>query len=799
MNDSRIATSRSQFTGIFILSFAVLAYQVLLTRIFSVVLHYHFAFAGIALAMLGMTFGANRVFVNSDQHYDEYFTEVWAKSALAFAISSVVLVLWLLYMPGLIPDAHEGDTLALDSMILFAIPFAFSGICVTLILTKSTLSIGRLYAADLAGAALGCLGIVGILFYLDPVSILFALASACAYAAWDMTRPSGSAVNRSAKIIALAFLALFAVQGGLYLAGKPHLGLTWAKGRKQEGVEFERWNSFSHVAIKDYPETYPFGWAFGRPVTGNIDQYFLQIDAEAGSVVTHFDGDTRPLVFMDDDLINIGYHIRKPKTVAVIGVGGGRDIMAGLYFGVQKVTAIEINPAIFEALTGQFANFTGNFYKRDDVVLVNSEARSWLNHNGGQFDLVQISLIDTWAATAAGGLTLSESKLYTVDAWNDFLKRLTPNGMIVVSRWYDPDVHKGEFYRLLAIAATSLSKNGVKDKELKSHILAFGVDRVVTVVTSKSAFSAGEITRMREVAKRHGFTVMVAPDEPFDDISSTILSGTADAKFYASLPIDVSPSTDDRPFFFYNTRMHDIVAGVAAKEVSDNKGMEGVFIILVMLAGTFLCNVYFMTDPAAQIIKKSSLRCAFPYLIYFCGIGLGFMLIEISQMQRLIIFLGHPVYGLSVILFTLLLSGGLGSFCVGAVRNPKMLSFLLIATLAVVGMFTPDVTGSLKNCGVGMRIIGSVAMIAPAGFFMGMMFPLGMMQVGAYRELQPSFWTINGSASVFASVLGVAFSMAFGISATYWLGVACYVVCAVIITLARKAKIIEAADVSLLT
>lgn len=791
MNDSRIAAGRSQFTGIFILSFAVLAYQVLLTRIFSVVLHYHFAFAGIALAMLGMTFGANRVFLDNGKRYTEYFAQEWAKSALGFAASSVALILWFLYVPAMLPDPYYGQLLAAISMMLFAIPFFYSGICVTLILTKSAFPVGRLYAADLVGAALGCIGIVGILFFLDPITILFALATFSAFAAWDMARSSHCAVTRHAKIATLLFIALSVTQGSLYLNGKPHLGLIWAKGHKQEGVEFERWNSFSHVAILDYQETYPFGWAFGRPVTGRIAQYFLQIDADAGSVVTHFDGDTRPLSFLADDLINIGYHIRKPKTVAVIGVGGGRDIMSGLYFGAQKITAIEINPAIIEALTRQFADFIGNFYKRNDVKLVNSEARSWLNNNGGQYDLIQISLIDTWAATAAGGLTLSESKLYTVDAWDDFLKRLTSDGMIAVSRWYDPVLHKGEFYRLLAIATDSLENVGVKAKDIKLHILVFQVDKIVTVVTSKSPFKTEEIQHIRREAQRRGFTVMVAPDAPFDMISSTILSGDADARFYASLPIDVSPSTDDRPFFFYHTRMRDMLAGTGQHDEGGNRGEKGIGIVLLMLTGTLLCYIYFTGVSVWQLIKEPKLRGAASYLLYFSGIGVGFMLVEISQMQRLMIFLGHPVYGLSVVLFTLLLSGGAGSFCVGAIRSTGLLHLLpvlLLATLVGTGYFTPDITASLKSFGVEARIVCSVLMVAPVGFFMGMMFPIGMAHVRNYRMLQPSLWAINGSSSVFASVLGVAVSMAYGISVTYWCGVACYLLCTLIVLSSNEAK-----------
>jgi hypothetical protein len=403
-----ISRQRAHLIGIFIVAFAVLAYQVLLTRLFSVMLYYHFAFAGVSLVMLGLTIGAERVYLNAQKYSADRLEAEWSKAACRFAVSGVAVVLWFIYAPLLVP-ARLAFPVLIASLILFAVPLVFSGICVTLILTRSGFPIGRLYAADLIGAAAGCIGIVALLFLLDPISIFLALAALIAVSAWIMAPPR-TRPSRQAGWLTAAFCVVCAGQSALYLTGQEHVRVVWAKGHPQAHILFERWNALSRIRVIPYQDGMqggsmgPFGWGFGHAQTQKIDQLYLDIDADASTVITRFDGtNLKPFAFLGNDVINAGYHVRPVKTAAVVGVGGGRDVMSALYFGVAHVTGIEINPAIFEALTKRFADFTGHFYRRPDVTLVNAEARSWINQNHNRFDLIQISLIDTWAATAAGG------------------------------------------------------------------------------------------------------------------------------------------------------------------------------------------------------------------------------------------------------------------------------------------------------------------------------------------------------------------------------------------------------------
>ena len=258
---------------------------------------------------------------------------------------------------------------------------------------------------------------------------------------------------------------------------------------QQIGTLFERWNTYSRVRVTALGESTPFGWGFAHEPAMKIDQNCLDIDADAGTVITRHDGDIGKLSYLKDDVINAAYLVQPPADVAVVGVGGGRDILSGLFFGAKHIRGIEINPAIFEVLTDKFADFSGHLDRQPGVSLVNAEARSYINHSSDRYDLVQISLIDTWAATAAGGLTLTENRLYTVEAWGDFYRALKPGGMLSVSRWYDPDGHRGEFYRLVAIAASALQRKGVPAAELADHVIALNVGNIVTVITRPDAFT----------------------------------------------------------------------------------------------------------------------------------------------------------------------------------------------------------------------------------------------------------------------------------------------------------------------
>ena len=788
------------YLAIFVLASATLSYQILITRFFSVMLYYHFAFAAISLAMLGLTRGAMEVYGKPARYAPERVGVEFARHASWFALSSVGAMIVFLCAPLVVSAENVPIALAL-AIIAFVGPFTEGGVCITLLLTRLPYSGGWLYAADLVGAAVGCLGVIFLLLAIDPVSATLWIGAFAAGVGWIVVR-NGDDIRslRLSGAVALTLAAAATVHTGLELTGRSHLGVFWAKGSQQTGTLFERWNTYSRVRVRELEGNVPFGWGMAHKPDTRVEQHYIDIDADAGTVITRHDGDISKLAYLKDDVINAAYLVQPAADVAVVGVGGGRDILSGLFFGARQIRGIEINPAIFEVLTEKFADFSGHLDRKPGVSLVNAEARSYINHSSERYDLVQISLIDTWAATAAGGLTLTENRLYTVEAWDDFYRALKPGGLLSVSRWYEPEQHRGEFYRLVSIAASALQRKGVSANELRRHVVALNVGSIVTVITRPDAFTDAQWQDARGRLLAQGFKILLGPDTAFDAVTSTLLSDKADAAFFDSLAENIAPSTDDNPFFFFTSRLGDFANMHSWVTMNNNAAisMTGL-LVLVALCACF----YYIVLPFFRLARRMPLSTLTPPMAYFSAIGMGFMLIEISQMQRLMVFLGHPVYGLSVVLFTILLFSGIGSATVGADAPRPRATILRVAalliTLVVAGLLTPVVTTWARSLATDMRILVSVLLLAPPAFCMGMMFPLGLNIWRRHHELLPFFWSTNGITSMLASVLGMALSIQFGIAKTYALGACFYVVCAIVIVVSRRANAVVASDAKVMS
>jgi len=315
------------------------------------------------------------------------------------------------------------------------------------------------------------------------------------------------------------------------------------------------------------------------------------------------------------------------------------------------------------------------------------------------------------------------------------------------------------------------------------------VGDVVTVISRPDALTDAQWQGARSRLLAQGFKILLGPDVTYDAVTSTLLSGKADAAFFESLPENVAPSTDDNPFFFYTARLRDVFTASSSLYGNNNAAIALTRALVILTL--FACG-YYIILPFARLARRMPLSVLTPPVTYFSAIGMGFMLIEISQMQRLMVFLGHPVYSLGVVLFTILLFGGIASATIGArpARQSAVIArvIALVATLVAVGILTPLVTTWARSESTDMRILISMLLLAPPAFGMGMMFPLGLNIWRRHSELLPFFWSANGITSMFASVLGMALSIEVGIANTYALGVCFYVVCAIVIVANRQAK-----------
>ena len=830
------------FAGLFLVTLSTLTYQLLLTRTFSVTMYYHFAFVAISVTMFGMAVGAIAVYLGPRLFVGQRVTRHLAIGASLFAATIVLSYLTHLAIPFLIePSLVSGYALALTYAAL-SVPFVMSGIVVSLALTRFPEQVGALYAADLTGAALGCLIVGPMLRLADaPTAVLataaIASVSAVLFAAErTLNETTVSARFRHACATLAGLLILAAAANGL--AARQNAGwlrLIWVKGQYEARPLVERWNSFSRIrVIGDQNRIIkPSGWGLSPtlPADKRARELHLDIDSYAGTELTAYNGDPETVSHLKYDVTNVAHYLRPNSRVVVVGTGGGRDVLSALVFNQREVTGVEINESIIDLVNRRFGDFTGHLDRDPRVRFVNDEARSYIARLQDRVDLIQISLIDTWAATASGAFVLTENSLYTTNAWRVFLDHLAPRGILSVSRWYYAD-RPGEVYRLATLASTVLMQRGITRPgdhyaivRARPAAAASGPDGVGTMLLSRDPLSAADVDALEAVASRLKFEIVQSPRYSADDTFAAIANGSRLADAIAAHPLNIAAPTDDTPFFFHMLRLRDVFntarwhdQGIVRFNMTA-VGILGVLMVTVTIL-TAACIVLPLLlarskDRALHVVGDVSRRRAgsldpagdpalhvrvgieqgragsldpvgdradiAPHLLYFGAIGLGFMLVEISQVQRLAIFLGHPVYSLSVVLFSLLLSSGIGSLATARVwdrpQSSARILLLLVVVLVAFGGITPLVIRYFDAASIATRIAVSVGILMPIGFLMGMAFPIGMRRaLSEAPSIAPWLWGVNGAASVCASVLVVVIALGAGISAAFWVGAGCYLI-----------------------
>ncbi|MBM4361280.1 MAG: hypothetical protein FJ104_01275 [Deltaproteobacteria bacterium] len=786
--------SAAIYAGLFAVTLATLMHEILLTRIFSVTMWYHFAFMAISIAMFGMTVGALVVFRRPAAFFEPSIEVGLARAAFLYAVTLVVGFLVFLKIPFLGDSSPAGIAYLTLSYTVIAIPFVWSGVVVALVLSTYRAHAAALYAADLLGAALGCVLLVFTLDITDAASAILVVGAAAALGAAAFAGAAGPEGQRGRAIALAVGLAIAAVvHTGLVAKNQPLISVTDTAKNTEDAYRYVRWNSHSRVTVSGDPSL-PIpaaGWGLSEK-TGStsvmLPQLGMTIDTWAGTAITKYDGDTSKLAFLRDDVTNVAHHLRPSSDVFVVGVGGGRDVLSALVFGQKSVTGVEVNRDVLRASTVAFADFAGHYHEDPRVTLAVDEARSYLTRQERKFDIVQISLIDTWAATAAGAFVLTENSLYTVEAWTAFLDHLTPRGILTVSRWYYP-TRPSEAIRALSLARAALERIGVKDPE--HHVLmvkapkatgmpgAFG-NGIATILVGREPFTADDLALLERETTRMGFELPVAPGRFEHPTYETILRGKDLARFYDEFSLDVSAPTDDRPFFFQMLRLRDVAKSLETSMFDPNRAnLEAIRLLAILLGIVTVLTLGCIVAPLALRAERGALRGAGPLLGFFLAIGLGFMFVEVSEMQRLMLLLGKPIYALSVVLFTLLVGSGLGSLSSAAIvdrlKVPPLAALAgLIALLTVVGVITPSLVAALAPASTPARIGAAAAMLLPMGFAMGLPFPLGLRLAGERSVLVPWLWGINGAASVLCSVLAMVVALGGGISASYWCGVAAY-------------------------
>ncbi len=785
------------YLSLFLMAMSIIVWEILLTRIYSVVLFYHFAFMAVSIAMFGLSMGAACVALQKVDRSSEspLSDRMLAALGLLTGVLMVLAITLQLSLP--IPPTRNPWQLfgvLFRTYVLSSLPFFPAGAFICLLLTRSK-QVGRLYAVDLIAAGLGCALIPVLLsVFGGPGATLVAAALAGGSALCFLPRKS-----RASRVAWLLVVGL--LLGALINRSAQVLRVRWRHNGPVPIPLFEKWNSFSRIMIQPGGSS-NLNWGveetWRRQLTP-APQLQLEIDSGAGTAITHFDGRLEPLRFLQYDITSFAHYLRPQSKVLIIGPGGGRDVLAALSFKQVSVHAVEVNPSILYAVNDVFGDFTGRLNKRPDVHFVVDEGRSYLHHEQQPFDIIQASLVDTVAATASGAYSFVENGLYTVEAWRLFLHRLTPRGLLSFSRWYfGSTTWPVEVCRTVALAAEALRQ---ESKRPQDHILVIRnsnlrppKEGIATVLVSREPFSSSDWAKAFETCRRLHCEIALAKGQG-EPLLASIVGTTNPRALYAELPLDISPPSDNKPYFFFHARLRDILRFRQSPQFgASGFNLPAVRILVELSLITLALSALMVVWPYRILSRRTSwapvpARRSVGMPFYFGLIGLAFMFLEIGWMQRFSLFLGHPTYGFTVILLGLLVMSGLGSWWVTSTKLlsdqsrrwiPLLLIPLLLISNRVVQIFLPQWMGSPLE----VRILITLLSISPPAIVMGMFFPLAMAPAQRWMADRVGWlWAINGALSVTGSVLAMVCSLAFGISGTLMLGTGAYFLAAILLLL----------------
>jgi hypothetical protein len=775
-----LESQRGVVAAVFCTSSALLMTELALTRIFSVTMYYHFAFLAISIALFGLSASGVTLFVTRRKLEGLGTRELLASLAIVHASATMVALFALVRLRVGLTYSLENLGLMLLIYALAALPFFTGGAVVSLAFARLTARINVLYAADLLGAAVGCVGLIPLLNYLGaPGGVVAAAVLALASAIAVAPTPRRTRVAAGAAV-------LLALPLGAQLAGFAPFDVVGTKGHETDRLLFSKWNSFSRVAV--YDRTHG-DWSLSPTYTGKVaDSLFMDIDSAASTPIVKDATSIDNTRYLRSELTAVAYYLAERSAgfrTLVIGPGGGRDLASALTFGAGKVDAVEINPIIArDIMLNRFREYSGNIYGDPRIAIHIADGRNFVRRSTDKYDVIQASLVDTWAATAAGAYTLTENSLYTTEAFEDYLNHLTDTGVLTITRW----VFDG--LRLVSLAQDACARQGL---DAAQHLAIIRYGRVATFILKKTPFTASDVSLLESTAARLGFKLLylpgIAPDPGADDVIEMRRAGTSAAdysrlilakdrrQFLAAYPQDIRATTDDRPFFFHTTRLRDQFDVAFGRSMLFGNGLSA---LLTLFGISLLLVLVFIVGPLLFAAARPQRGWA-AWLAYFGALGTGFMLLEVALLQDFVLLLGHPVYSLTVTLFSLLLGTGLGSLAGRRVRDERVQTVTARALLAVVGVavvaafLLPRLIDLAIPWPLALRIGTAIAVLVPIGVLLGMALPGGMRLLArAQPDVVAWGWGINGAFSVVGATLAVFIAMNWGFSVTLLTGALVY-------------------------
>ena len=786
--------------GVFTISAGFITLELLLTKLFALMVWYHLSFVAISLAMLG--FASSGVYLMLRPVPPEDRTTRIPRVAFQFAISALVLLAYSCAAPFLLEFLKniigKGASRVIVVTTLFGlsvVPFFLAGLFLSwALVTHAKEWAGRVYGSNLVGSAAGCWIVILLLKFLGCAGSIVTTAIA-GFGATLLVDTDGK--QRKKALVGLLACSLLLIpallrQGDDFLFLRTLIKLTFPTERH----ELRRWDSSSCVDFVQMPPD-PFGFwgADKRDFKGAWPRKIgVYIDSYAFTSIINAEDLKKDSSFFDRLPISVPLSVKERKSphVLVIGAGGGNDVRAALHFGANKVTAVEINPLIVQEVRGKFKDYSGDLYNNPKVHAVVAEGRNFARRSGEKYDAIIFSGVDTVTGSQAGAFSFAENFLYTKEALRDFYQRLKPGGYLYYMRFVFDQPR--EMMRLCAVARSVLEDEGVKD--VKKCVFGFDTKDWIYggLIVKKGEIEEQEERNLQLATKRLGYDVIFTPSAPGRKEYDTILTHKNVDEYIRNYTFCVHPVTDDSPFFFFYARWSRLFD----KDYGEMPVYwEGPRMLVIGLVAVLWLFLFFSLIPARHLRSQGvELEGHYPILGYFACLGLAYLFVEIALMNKLILLLGHPFFALAVILAVMLVASGAGSV-VSERFMPltkkgliQIFGLLLVAQIGL--LFGIDlICAHWLTASMFTRILVSVAVIFPVAFLMGFPFPLGMSVVGKWPEQAVAWaWSFNGYFSVLSSATSIFLAIELGFRGVFTAGILAYLfgLCFMWIALGREER-----------
>jgi spermidine synthase len=788
-----------KYATIGLVSCSVLMYEILLIRICALRLAFHFGFLVISNCLLAV--GAGGTLLTVRQAVFRAAPRAWLfRFTIFYLLSLVATYVFLCEFPlgaevtGLLSLSDPGD---LARFTLFntvaAVPFFFGGTVVGMLLVFNPGSVNRLYFVDLLGAGLGCLLTPALLPAVGAGGCLVALCLLSLFGTAAAAPPERRRLHHAATaVIAIAGAVLLPFLDRIYpVPGRAALDLSeQVRIDARQGVKYTRWTAISRIDLLHGPEEKGLIHGLGARRKGMPDLPALDgivQDSCAGTTMVNFSDHPDRLVIIRRSLYSAALRLKQRPRVFIVGVGGGNDVWAAFAARARYVKAVELNAPIIEILTERYPRYARLLNEHPGIHFVVDEGRSALSRDASTYDVIQLTGVDTWTGLKSGAYVLAENYLYTREAIESMYDHLAPGGILQMTRMSE-EMEALRMVSNLYAAFPPYRRLGFADS-----IMAIRTpDYLTAFMVKPDGFSRKEIRLTRRFIRRNGMDAVYLPGRNLRNRITEFVRTRDRRGFIERFPRDISPTVDDRPYFFNYHRFRDLWKSRRFLDEPSSVSQGNPFFIFIQLAISLALSILFIAVPLVgrRVERRGG---AARYLVYFAGVGLGFIMVEVAMMQKLTVFLGHPVHSITVTLASVLVFAGLGSLVSDGwfEASPRKAWLVPLSLALLMGLFLwlwPRAVADLNALPLFGRVAVAVLALSPVSLTLGVPFAYGLRVLGQHNpSLLPWAWAVNGCASVVGSVLTVIVSMTAGFSAALVSAVGVYLIAFAALPATRRA------------